>query len=123
MPGKDEIELWGSGTPLREFLHADDLADALIFLMERYSDHDHVNVGSGKEISIRDLAEAIATAAGFGGRIALDPSKPDGTPRKLMDSSRLLGMGWQPRIDLDTGLARTIREFEALHATDGRVKP
>jgi GDP-L-fucose synthase len=110
--GAPEIEVWGSGTPLREFLHADDLADALIFLMEHYSDYDHVNVGSGQEISIGELVRRIVNAAGYEGEIVHDRTKPDGTPRKLMDSTRLLDMGWAPKIGLDEGLQRTIAEFE-----------
>lgn len=107
-----DITVWGTGAPLREFMHADDLADALVFLMERYSDAPHVNVGTGQEISIADLAQTIADAAGFEGQIVYDTSKPDGTLRKLMDSSSLLSMGWAPHIDLQTGLTRTIQEFE-----------
>ncbi|MDP2120203.1 MAG: GDP-L-fucose synthase [Hoeflea sp.] len=105
------ITLWGSGTPLREFLHADDCADALVFLMQHYSGHEHINVGSGEEISIRDLALMIAQASGYEGSIELDPSKPDGTPRKLMDSSRLRAMGWKPQIGLEAGIERTLAEF------------
>lgn len=105
------ITLWGSGTPLREFLHADDCADALVFLMQHYSGHEHINVGSGEEISIRDLALTIAKASGYEGSIELDPSKPDGTPRKLMDSSRLRAMGWRPQIGLEAGIERTLAEF------------
>jgi GDP-L-fucose synthase len=107
----DSITLWGSGTPLREFLHADDLADALVFLMQRYSGHDHINVGSGEEISILDLARKIAAASGYVGRIELDQSKPDGTPRKLMRSDRLFEMGWRPTIPLDTGISRVVSDF------------
>ena len=88
----------------------DDLADALIFLMQHYSGYEHVNVGSGQEISIRALGETIAEAAGYKGRIVQDTSKPDGTPRKLMDSSRLHGLGWRPKISLDEGIARCVRE-------------
>ena len=106
--GAPAITLWGSGTPLREFLHADDCADALVFLMQHYSGHEHVNVGSGEEISIRDLAQMIARAAGYDGAIELDPSKPDGTPRKLMDSAKLRAMGWQPTIGLEAGIERTV---------------
>lgn len=110
--GAASITLWGSGTPLREFMHADDCADAVVFLAQNYSGHDHVNVGSGHEVTIRDLAVMIADAAGYEGTIELDPSKPDGTPRKLMDSSRLQAMGWQPKIGLADGIARTVMEFE-----------
>ena len=109
--GAPSITLWGSGTPLREFLHADDCADALVFLMQHYSGHEHVNVGSGEEISIRDLAVMIAQASGYNGAIELDPSKPDGTPRKLMDSAKLREMGWRPNIGLQAGIARTVAEY------------
>jgi GDP-L-fucose synthase len=114
--GADHITIWGSGAPLREFMHADDLADALVFLMERYSQDAHINVGTGEETSILELARAIARQAGFAGEIRHDRSKPDGTPRKLMDSSRLLAMGWRPSVSLEAGLARTLAEFEALEA-------
>lgn len=107
----DSVIIWGSGTPLREFLHADDLADALVFLMRRYSEHDHINVGSGEEISILGLARKIAAASGYHGQIALDTSKPDGTPRKLMRSDRLFGMGWRPAISLDTGIDGVVKAF------------
>ncbi|MDM8168529.1 GDP-L-fucose synthase [Roseovarius sp.] len=115
--GREEVVMWGTGSPLREFMHADDLADALVFLMQHYSGHEHVNVGSGQEISIRQLGETIADAAGYKGRIVQDTSKPDGTPRKLMDSSRLHGLGWRPGISLDEGIARCVREFEEMRAT------
>jgi GDP-L-fucose synthase len=114
--GRDHITVWGSGTPLREFLHADDLADALVFLMKSYSGETHINVGSGEEISIGDLARRIGILANYTGRIVFDGSKPDGTPRKLIDSSTLFTMGWRPRIDLDSGLGRTIAEFERISA-------
>lgn len=120
--GRDTIEIWGTGTPMREFLHADDLADALVFLMKNYSDDPHVNVGSGEEISIYDLAVKIAAAAGYHGRIVTDPAKPDGTPRKFMDSTRLLSMGWKPSIKLEAGLAQTLREFEDLRVTLNRER-
>ncbi|AKI02415.1 nucleoside-diphosphate-sugar epimerase [Hoeflea sp. IMCC20628] len=110
------ITLWGSGTPLREFMHADDCADALVFLMQHYSDHEHVNVGSGQEVTIRDLALMIGAASGYQGSIDLDPSKPDGTPRKLMNSAKLTAMGWQPTIDLEAGIARTVAEFGEIAA-------
>ena len=112
--GEKEIVMWGTGSPLREFMHADDLADALVFLMKTYSDAPHLNVGSGQEVSIKGLAEMIVAAAGFKGDIVHDTTKPDGTPRKLMDSSRLLSMGWNPKVSLEDGLTRTISEFEAL---------
>jgi GDP-L-fucose synthase len=99
-----EMVVLGSGRPLREFLHVDDCADALVFLMTRYSGDEHVNVGSGSDISIAELARLVAEAVGFGGELVFDASKPDGTPRKLMDGSRLKAMGWAPRVDLKRGL-------------------
>ena len=114
--GRDEIVMWGTGSPLREFMHADDLADALIFLMKTYSDMDHVNVGSGQEITIKDLARLIREKAGFEGEIVHDTTKPDGTPRKLMDSTKLHDLGWSAQIGLDEGIARCITEYEALRA-------
>ena len=108
---RPEVVLWGTGTPLREFLHVDDLADACLFLMRRYSDEAILNVGSGQEISIRDLAELVRETTGYDGRIAWDKSRPDGTPRKLMDSRRLRELGWEPKIDLRTGMRRTYEDF------------
>lgn len=110
--GAPSITLWGSGTPLREFMHADDCAEALVFLMRNYTGHEHVNVGSGQEVTIRDLAMMVARAADYEGSIELDRSKPDGTPRKLMDSAKLRNMGWRPLIDLEAGIARTVAEYE-----------
>lgn len=101
------VTLWGTGTPLREFLHADDLADACVYLMKYYSDADIVNVGAGEEISILDLAELVADITGFAGRIEFDTSRPDGTPRKLLDTSRLTALGWRPSIPLRQGIAHT----------------
>jgi GDP-L-fucose synthase len=98
------MELWGTGKPLREFLYVDDLADALVFLMKNYSDEPHINVGSGVEHTIRQLAEAITGVVGFDGGFAFDATKPDGTPRKLMDSGRLRGLGWRPQTSLESGL-------------------
>ena len=114
--GDSSIVMWGTGTPLREFMHCDDLADALVFLMQHYSEYDHINVGSGIEISIADLMAKIADAAGYDGEIVKDTTKPDGTPRKLMDSARLLGMGWAPRISFEEGLRKTLAEFEQIHS-------
>jgi GDP-L-fucose synthase len=102
-----ELRVWGSGRPLREFLYVDDLADALVFLMERYSDELHVNVGSGEEVSIADLARAVADAVGFAGWLQFDASKPDGMPRKLLDTSRLQSLGWRARTPLVDGLRAT----------------
>jgi GDP-L-fucose synthase len=93
--------LWGSGSPLREFLHADDLASACIFLLEKYDDEIAVNVGTGKDLSIKDLAELIREVVGFDGAIEWDSSKPDGTPRKLLDASSMTALGWSPSIGLE----------------------
>ncbi len=103
--GASTVTVWGSGNPLREFLHCDDLADALIFLMKNYSGHDHVNVGSGVEVSIRELSQIIANTVSCTAAIEFDSSKPDGTPRKLMDSSRLQAMGWSNIRQLKSGIA------------------
>jgi len=99
-----EVMVWGSGKPFREFLHVDDLANACFFLVQNYSGEEFVNIGSGEEISIADLVEVIKTTVGYKGRVVWDSSKPDGTPRKLMNSSKLLKMGWKPRISLPEGL-------------------
>ncbi len=109
--GASEFVVWGSGTPLREFLHADDLADALIFLLKHWSEAGPINVGSGMEVSISELAELIAELAGFRGSVQFDRTKPDGTPRKLMDSSRLANLGWSPKTSLRDGLRQTIRDL------------
>ncbi|XP_062078488.1 putative GDP-L-fucose synthase 2 [Humulus lupulus] len=102
-----EVVVWGTGSPLREFLHVDDLADGVVFMMENYSGLEHVNVGSGKEVTIKELAELVKEVVGFEGELVWDSSKPDGTPRKLMDSSKLLGLGWNPKISLKDGLVDT----------------
>ena len=109
----ESFAIWGSGTPLREFLHVDDLADACIFLLRNYSADDHVNVGSGEEITIAALAQMVAEVAGFRGTVETDPDKPDGTPRKLMDSGRLLEMGWRPKIALRDGIANALADYLA----------
>lgn len=109
--GREEVTLWGTGTPRREFMHADDVASALIFLMEHYDEADHVNVGVGYDVEIRELATLIAQIVGYGGKLAHDLSKPDGTPRKLMDSSRLFALGWRPKIDLTRGIEATYAEY------------
>ncbi|XP_065032467.1 probable GDP-L-fucose synthase 1 isoform X1 [Musa acuminata AAA Group] len=107
--GAKEVVVWGTGSPLREFLHVDDLADAVVFLMDRYSGLEHVNVGSGKEVTIKGLAEMVKEVVGFEGDLVWDSTKPDGTPRKLMDSSKLAGMGWEAKIPLRQGLADTYK--------------
>lgn len=109
--GEKEVMIWGTGSPFREFLHVDDCADALVFLMRHYSDAMHVNVGSGEEITILALAELVAEIVGFKGSITRDLAKPDGTPRKLMDGSRLQSLGWKPRIGLREGIEETYRWF------------
>lgn len=105
--GADHITIWGTGAPRREFLHADDCADACVFLMKSYSDIDHVNVGSGDDIAILDLAGLICEVVGFDGEIRTDPSKPDGTMRKLMSSDKLEAMGWSPNMGLRDGIQST----------------
>lgn len=110
--GLDSIELWGTGTPMREFLFVDDLADGLVFLMKTYSGESHVNVGTGKEMTIRELAERIANIAGWSGKFTFDTSKPDGTPRKVMDISRMAAAGWTAQTPFDEAMARTYRLYE-----------
>jgi GDP-L-fucose synthase len=111
--GAAAVTCWGTGAPLREFLYADDLANACVFLMQKYSEEQFINVGFGSDISIRQLAELIKHVVGFAGDIVWDASKPDGTPRKLMDSSRLFALGWRPKVDLETGIRRTYEDFLA----------
>ena len=117
--GDSDLAIWGTGTPRREFLHVDDLADALVFLMKTYSDAPHVNVGSGTDVTIAELAQTVMRVVGLGGTLLTDPSKPDGTPRKLMDSSRLSAMGWQPTIGLEDGIRGVYRGFVAGDAVRG----
>jgi GDP-L-fucose synthase len=109
--GVRSVTLWGSGAPLREFLHVDDLAGACLFLMDHYEAPEVINIGSGQEISIRELAGLVAEVVGFDGGIAWDASKPDGTPRKLLDISKISALGWRPRVGLRQGLAETYRWF------------
>ncbi|MBP0621438.1 GDP-L-fucose synthase [Cupriavidus consociatus] len=109
--GDEEVVVWGTGTPRREFMHVDDLGAAAVFLMETYSDEAFVNVGVGSDVSIRELADIVKEVTGFQGRIVQDLSKPDGTPRKLMDVGRLHGLGWQARVDLREGVAQTYAWF------------
>lgn len=105
------VACWGTGSPRREFLHADDLGRACVFLMENYDEEETINVGSSTDQTIREMAETIARVVGYTGQIAWDPSKPDGTPRKLMDSSRLLAMGWKPEVELEAGLRDAYADF------------
>ena len=117
--GDASLRLWGTGTPLREFLHADDLAEACVLLLERYSQAGHINVGSGEELTIRQLAELIAQVVGFTGRLEFDPSMPDGTPRKLMDVSRIRALGWKPRLSLPEGIRGAYAWYLA-HSAEAR---
>ena len=113
LAGADQMVVWGSGNPQREFLHVDDLADACVMLMRDYSAPEPVNIGWGKDISIGELARIVAQAVGFEGALRFDATKPDGTPRKCLDTRRLAAMGWQPRISLSDGIARTYADFMA----------
>ena len=107
-----EVVCWGSGTPLREFLYADDLANACVHLMQTYNDRQFINVGSGSEITIKELSETVGRIVGFQGEIVWDATKPDGTPRKLMDSSRLFALGWKPRVSLEAGIRLAYEDFQ-----------
>src|SRR4051812_32789439 len=118
--GRDRVAIWGSGSPRREFMHVDDLADALLFLMQRYDEAGPINVGSGQEISILGLHELVAELAGWNGSFEFDRAKPDGTPRKLMDSSRLSALGWRPRIELRDGIRQMIELYESGQPDLGR---
>ncbi len=111
MNAQDKVVLWGSGKPLREFLYVDDLADALIHLLKNYSDEMPINIGSGEEISIHDLAKLICDVVGFEGKIELDVTKPDGTPRKLLDSTKLHNLGWKAKTPLKQGVSKTYQWF------------
>ena len=120
LEGSKSVVVWGTGTPRREFLHVDDLADACLFLMERYDGDEHINVGTGEDLSIRELAERVREIVAPGTAISFDTSKPDGTPRKLLDVGRLHGLGWRHRIPLAEGLASTYEWF-CVHATDATL--
>jgi GDP-L-fucose synthase len=109
--GRDRIVVWGSGRPRREFMHVDDCADALVFLVTHYSAPSHVNVGTGSDVSIHELGQLVCDVVGFGGRIELDRDKPDGTPRKLLDSTLLNSLGWSAKIELRDGIERTYRWY------------
>ncbi|MGA2399096.1 MAG: GDP-L-fucose synthase [Steroidobacteraceae bacterium] len=118
--GDPSVSVWGSGTPRREFLHVDDLADAVLYLLHAYDDEPIVNVGWGKDLTIRELAELIVSVVDYKGRLVFDSSKPDGTPRKLLDVSRLAGLGWQPRISLEQGIEGTYAWFRE-HFREARL--
>jgi GDP-L-fucose synthase len=109
--GADHFEIWGTGAPRREFLHVDDCADALVLLMQRFDSPEHINVGAGEDLTIMELANLVAEVVGFRGTVATDPSKPDGTPQKLLDVSRMRALGWSPRYSLRAGLEATYEWF------------
>jgi GDP-L-fucose synthase len=111
--GVPSVKVWGTGKPMREFLFSDDLADACVFVLEHYSDEKHVNVGSGQEVTIAEFAKLVADVVGYRGELVFDPSRPDGVPRKLLDSSRLAGMGWRARTSLRSGLEQSYAAFMA----------
>lgn len=106
------VTIWGSGSPLREFLHVDDCAEACVFLMRHYDEEEHINIGCGSDLSILELAHLIARVVGFEGDLAFDPSKPDGTPRKLVDTTKINALGWKPRIGLEAGIRDAYRWFQ-----------
>ena len=109
--GDQDVVIWGSGKPLREFMHADDLADALVFILNHYSSENHIKIGSGQEVSIKELAQIIRDTVGSKHKLRFDITKPDGTPRKLLDSSKLLKLGWRPRISLVEGIAQVYSQY------------
>lgn len=111
--GRDSVVIWGSGRPRREFLHVDDLADAVVFLFEHWSEEEPINIGAGSDLTIAELARLIAEVVGFKGRFVYDASKPDGTPRKLLDTAKLTRLGWRPKIDLATGIRQTYDWYRA----------
>ena len=111
--GADSVEIWGTGTPLREFMHVDDLADALVFLLKEYDEAEHINVGTGEEVTIAELAQRMMGAVGYRGELRFDSSKPDGTPRKVMDCSRLAALGWRPKYGLAAGLKQTYDWYQS----------
>ena len=113
--GAGAVEIWGTGSPLREFLHVDDLARGVLFCLDHYDAEEHINCGAGVEVTIRSLASTICEIVGFQGELRFDDTKPDGSPRKVMDSSRLLALGWKPTISLHEGLARTYEWFLSNH--------
>jgi GDP-L-fucose synthase len=114
--GAEKVTLWGSGSSMREFLHVDDLARAVVMTAESYDSSLHLNVGTGEDLSIKDLAQKVATVAGFTGQIEWDSSKPDGTPRKVLDVSRINALGWKPTITLEEGIASTVAWYQEANA-------
>jgi len=119
--GKAEAVIWGTGTPRREFLHVDDLADAVVFLMDRYDGAEPVNCGAGFDVTIRELAEMVAGVTGFEGKLLFDKTKPDGTPRKLLDSNRLAALGWRPQTSLEDGIRAVYRWYVQTMADETAV--
>ena len=117
--GAPNVTLWGTGSPLREFLYADDLAGACVFLLENYSEENFINVGHGSEITIADLARLVKRLLGYEGDLVFDPKYPDGSPRKLMDSSRLFALGWRPKIELETGIPLAYADYLARFGAKG----
>lgn len=122
LSGASEVEIWGTGSPMREFLHVDDLADACVFLMENYEGDDHINVGTGKDLSIRDLADLIRSVVHPGATLRFDTTKPDGTPRKVLDVTRLTELGWSAKTELREGVVATYEWFLTQHAQDGDLR-
>jgi GDP-L-fucose synthase len=118
--GDDRVTVWGTGEPRREFLHVDDLADAVVHLLRSYDAEPIVNIGWGEDVTIRQLAELVLSVIGYSGRLDFDSSKPDGTPRKLLDVGRLANLGWKPRISLEAGIAQTYAWFKE-HSADARL--
>jgi GDP-L-fucose synthase len=118
--GDATLSIWGTGTPRREFLHVDDMADATVHLLQTYDAEPIVNVGWGEDVSIRELAELVADVTAFRGRLVFDATKPDGTPRKLLDTTRLTGLGWKPKITLRSGIEQTYAWFKE-HVSDARL--
>jgi GDP-L-fucose synthase len=118
--GAKSMEIWGTGTPRREFLHVDDCADAIVFLMKTYSGAGHINVGSGEDVTIEELAHLVMKVVGFNGQLKKDTSRPDGTPRKLMSAEKLTAMGWSPRISLEEGLRSSYEHWLAHGGSNDR---
>ena len=117
---QENVAIWGTGTPRREFLHVDDLADAVVYLLETYDSEEIVNVGCGDDVAISELAKIVMSVTGYQGRLTFDATKPDGTPRKLLDVTRLNGLGWRPKIPLRTGIEQTYAWFQE-HAAEARL--
>ena len=116
LASEDTVIIWGSGNPRREFLHSDDLADAILFLMDNYDNSEIVNVGFGKDQTIRELAETIKEVSGFSASLVFDNSRPDGTPQKVLDTSKINALGWKPKISLKTGLVKVYEWYSLKHS-------